>query len=49
MGNFIKSSTKVKKYKVCLFAHLHFLDSSSINIISRVSQDLCSRKPCCIS
>ena len=48
MGNFIKSFTKVQKNKISLFAHLHVIASSSINFLSCVSQDLFSRKPCCI-
>ena len=35
MGNFIKSFTKVQKNKISLFAHLHVLASSSINIINK--------------
>ena len=42
MRNFIKSFTKVQKNKISLSAQLHFLASSSINVISCVSQDLSS-------
>ena len=49
MDNCINSFTKVQKNKVSLYAHLHVLASSSINTLSCISQDLFSRKPCCIS
>ena len=49
MGNFIESFAKVQKNKVCPFVLSACLSSSSIDIISYITQDLFSQEPRCVN
>ena len=49
MSNFVKGFAEIKEDKVCLFAELHVLASSSTSMMSCVLQDLFSQSTCCSS
>ena len=47
--DFVKSHAEIKEDKICLFTKLHILASSSMSMMSCVSQDLFFLNPCCSS